>query len=130
MSIRKPGLPPERARGAARKPIDAPIALVPFIDFLVVLVVFLLTAFGTSELSAQNLAGARHVDELGAWATVAIDRHAVTIDGRRMASTADLASRPETERIEALVTEVQRLARDWPILHPREPAMTRVTLQV
>ena len=56
MAIRRPGarllrsvpFAFVRARDGGRKAVDATIAMVPFIDFLVVLVVFLLTFFTAS----------------------------------------------------------------------------------
>ena len=45
----------ERVSGHARKSVDHQIPLIPFIDFLIVLVIFLLMSFSASgELVAQQ----------------------------------------------------------------------------
>ncbi|HEY8432850.1 MAG TPA: biopolymer transporter ExbD, partial [Sandaracinaceae bacterium] len=45
----------DRVAGGGRKSVDVSIALIPFIDFLITLVVFLLTSFSaTGELLAQR----------------------------------------------------------------------------
>jgi biopolymer transport protein ExbD len=120
--------------GGGRKDLNVEIALIPFIDFLIVLVVFLLMSFAASgELVAQqptiNMPTADHVDLLEIAPIIAVDAQVVTLDGNRMADTQTLAGSSEMERIEGLVQELERLKRNWSMLHPTEPFDGRVILQ-
>ena len=124
----------DRVAGGGRKATDVPIALVPFIDFLITLVVFLLTSFSaTGELLAQRpnlvMPPAANTEAIEIAPIVAIDPQVVTLDNRRMADTETLASNPNLERIEQLVTDLETMRRNWSVLHPREPFAGTVILQ-
>lgn len=133
MSIAKPQTPllhhvplafvRRRVLGSGRKGVDAAIPLVPFIDFLITLVVFLLSSFSASgELPPQSLVvpSAEHAYDLELAPILAIDAHLVTLDGRRMADTATLASTAGLTRIDALVNDLETRHRNWSILHPHD----------
>ena len=140
MAIHRPGavllrnvpLPFVRARaaGGGRKALDAQIPLVPFIDFLIVLVVFLLSSFDASgELPvAMALPEAEHASALDIAPVIAIDARSVTLDGRRVADTASLTERSERVRIEPLVDDLETLRANWRVLHPNEPFPAAVVL--
>src|SRR5690349_22580240 len=88
--------------GHGKKAMDHEIPLVPFIDFLITLVVFLLTSFSASgELLAQQpnlkMPDARHVIDLEIQPIVAINPDVITLDGRRMADTRTLAAEAQVE---------------------------------
>jgi biopolymer transport protein ExbD len=124
----------KKVSGHGSKAVDVSIPLVPFIDFLIVLVVFLLISFSASgELLAQKanltMPKAANVADLEPNPVVAIDTVTVTLDGRRMADTATLASDPKVERIEPLIQDLETLKRNWSILHPTEPFPGQVVLQ-
>lgn len=124
----------DRVAGGGKKPVDASIALVPFIDFLIVLVVFLLTSFNaTGELLAQQpsivMPKAKNAIVLEIAPVVAIDAKVVTLDGRRMADSQSLAQSPQLERIEQLVQDLETLKRNWSILHPQEAFPGAIVLQ-
>jgi biopolymer transport protein ExbD len=124
----------KKVSGHGAKAVDISIPLVPFIDFLIVLVVFLLISFSASgELLAQKanltMPKAANVADLEPNPVVAIDTITVTLDGRRMADTATLASDPKVERIEPLIQDLETLKRNWSILHPTEPFPGQVVLQ-
>ena len=144
MPIRQPGrvllknVPLEfvakKVSGHGGKAVDASIPLVPFIDFLIVLVVFLLISFSASgELLAQKanlkMPKASNVAEIEVSPVIAVDPIVVTLDGRRMADTATLAADPKVERIEQLIQDLETLKRNWSILHPQEPFPGQVILQ-
>jgi len=81
-----------KVAGGGRKALDANIPLVPFIDFLITLVVFLLSSFSASgELIAQRagltMPSATNAVELELAPIVQIDARVITLDGRRMADT-------------------------------------------
>ena len=136
MPIHKPGsallrnLPLEfvakKVQGGGHKAINTEIPLIPFIDFLIVLVVFLLITFSaTGELLAQKpsitMPKAANVVDIEIQPVIAIDPVVVTLDGRRMADTATLAADPKVERMENLIQDLDTLRRNWAILHPQEP---------
>lgn len=124
----------DRVAGGGRRGVDVPIALVPFIDFLIVLVVFLLTSFSASgELLAQRpnlvMPEAANVIDIEIAPIIAIDAQVVTLDNRRMADTPSLAATAQLERIEQLVQELETLKRNWAVLHPNDPFQGMVILQ-
>ncbi len=124
----------DRVAGGGRKAVDVPIALIPFIDFLMVVVIFLLMSFSASgELLAQQksikMPDAANAVNLEVAPIVSIDAQVVALDGRRMADTPSLAQSPQTERIEKLIQDLETLKRNWSILHPSEPFPGTVILQ-
>jgi biopolymer transport protein ExbD len=124
----------DRVAGGGRKSVDVSVALIPFIDFLIVIVVFLLMSFSASgELLAQRpnlvMPEARNVIDLEISPIIAIDPQVVTLDNRRMADTQSLASNAQLERIEQLVQDLETLRRNWTVLHPRDPFTGTVVLQ-
>jgi len=123
-----------KVSGHARKGTNTEIPLIPFIDFLIVLVVFLLISFSASgELLAQRpnltMPKASNVVMLEIAPVIAVDPIVVTLDGRRMADTATLAADPKVERIEQMIQDLETLKRNWSILHPQEPFPGQVILQ-
>ncbi|UJR84252.1 ExbD/TolR family protein [Sandaracinus amylolyticus] len=123
-----------KVAGGGRKSMDSQIPLVPFIDFLITLVVFLLSSFSASgELLSQRpnlvMPNATNAIDLELAPIVAIDARVVTLDGRRMADTPTLAANAGLERIEQLVSDLETLRRNWSILHAREPFPGTVIVQ-
>lgn len=123
-----------KVAGGGRKSVDQNIPLVPFIDFLITLVVFLLSSFSASgELLSQRpnlvMPNAQNAIDLELAPIVAIDARVVTLEGRRMADTQTLAATAGLERIEQLVTDLETLRRNWSILHAREPFPGTVIVQ-
>ena len=144
MAIHKPGrvllrevplrFVSNKVSGHGRKSTNTEIPLIPFIDFLIVLVVFLLISFSaTGQLLAQKpnlqMPKAANVVTLEISPIIAIDTVVVTLDGRRMADTATLAADPKVERIEQMIQDLETLKRNWSILHPQEPFPGQVILQ-
>jgi len=124
----------DRVAGGARKGVDTSVALIPFIDFLIVLVVFLLTSFSASgELLAQQpnlrMPDATNVVNLEIAPIIAINPQVITLDGRRMADTTSLAASPQLERVEQIVQDLETLKRNWTILHPQQPFPGTVIIQ-
>lgn len=124
----------KKVGGHGAKAVDVSIPLVPFIDFLIVLVVFLLISFSASgELLAQKanlkMPKASNVTDIDVSPVIAVDPVVITLDGRRMADTATLAADPKVERIEQLIQDLETLKRNWSILHPQEPFPGQVILQ-
>jgi biopolymer transport protein ExbD len=124
----------KKVSGHGRKNTNTEIPLIPFIDFLIVLVVFLLISFSASgELLAQKpnlqMPKASNVVTIEIAPVIAVDPIVVTLDGRRMADTASLAADPRVERLEQLIQDLETLKRNWSILHPSEPFPGQVILQ-
>ena len=124
----------KKVTGHAGKALNAEIPLIPFIDFLIVLVVFLLISFSASgELLAQKpnlkMPKAENVVDIEISPVIAIDPIVVTLDGRRMADTASLAADPKVERMEQMIQDLETLKRNWSILHPQEPFPGQVIVQ-
>jgi len=124
----------KKVSGHGRKTTNTEIPLIPFIDFLIVLVVFLLISFSASgELLAQKpnliMPKVQNVVNLEISPVIAIDTVVVTLDGRRMADTATLAADPKVERIEQLIQDLETLKRNWSILHPQQPFPGQVIMQ-
>ena len=120
--------------GHGKKSVDHEIPLVPFIDFLVTLVVFLLTSFSASgELLAQQpnlkMPDAKNKVDLEIQPVIAINPDVITLDGRRMADTRTLAQEARVERMEQLIQDLETLKRNWSILHPTDPFAGTVILQ-
>ena len=123
-----------RIGGQATKPVDATLPLVPIIDLMICMVVFLLMSFGASgELVAQKasikMPSAAQGDELDRAPTVAIDPVVITLDDLRVADTATLAADARLERIEDLVQRLETMKRNWAMLHPRGDFPGQLTLQ-
>lgn len=124
----------KKVTGGGHKAVDSSIPLVPFIDFLITLVVFLLTSFSASgELLAQQpnlrMPDAAHTEDLEIAPIIAINPQVMTLDGRRMADTQSLAQNPAMERIEQLVQDLETMKRNWAILHPNQPFPGTVIIQ-
>lgn len=120
--------------GGGRKSLDMSIPLVPFIDFLITLVVFLLMSFSASgELVAQKpsitMPSAENAVDLEIAPILAIDAQLVTLDGEKVADATELAADAKVERIEALVTRLDTQRRNWEILHANEKFKGHVILQ-
>lgn len=123
-----------RVAGGGRKSVDTSISLVPFIDFLIVLVVFLLTNFGSQIVTAaqddlMRLPEGVNTETLEEAPMVAINRQVVMLNGVRMADTASLAASAEVAPIQQLVQDLETLKRNWSILHPQQPFAGVVVIQ-
>ena len=112
-----------RVVGGGGKSVNMEIPLIPFIDFLITLVVFLLMSFSaTGELVAQQatirLPSADHTTQLEMSPVISIDANVVTLDGRRIVDTPSLLTAAEASRIEPLVEALELKKRQWSMLHP------------
>ncbi|MCA9608819.1 MAG: biopolymer transporter ExbD [Myxococcales bacterium] len=141
MAIRAPGARLLRdvpfrfieARGREKRSVDAQITLVPFIDFLLTVVVFLLMSFSSSgEITVlPGLPDAEHgATDATIAPVIAIDADQVTIDGRRVADTRALLADARLARVEPLVRDLEVQRDNWQVLHPGQEAPTDVVVQV
>lgn len=123
----------DRVAGGGRKGVDAAIALVPFIDFLIVLVVFLLTSFGNEQVITQvdgmKMPQATNVVNLETAPIITISRDLVLLEGKQMANVSDLKANAAVERIEQLVQTLEAQKRNWSIMHAGDVFPGTVILQ-
>lgn len=122
----------DRVAGGARKSVDMQLPLVPFIDFLIVLVVFLIMNFATAGAqpnAAITMPSAANTETLEVAPVIAIDGRVVTVDGVRVADTQTLNMDTSLERIEGLYTHLEQSRENWSVLHPREAFPGAVIIQ-
>ena len=94
----------KRVTGHGRKAVDHQIPLIPFIDFLIVLVIFLLMSFSASgELVAQQptitMPKAKNTEQIEISPIVAVDERVITLDGTRVADTQTQGQSAQVDRI-------------------------------
>ena len=114
-----------RVAGHGRKSVDHTIPLIPFIDFLIVLVIFLLMSFSASgELVAHQptiiMPDAATTEALETAPIISIDHRVITLNGNRIADTQTQGQSSEVNPIEPLVQGLDTERRTWETLHPTE----------
>jgi biopolymer transport protein ExbD len=123
-----------RVSGHGRKSVDHQIPLIPFIDFLIVLVIFLLMSFSASgELVAQQptitMPQAKNTEQIEVSPIVAVDERVITLDGTRVADTQTQGQSAQVDRIEPLIQGLEAEKRKWETIHPSEPFAGQVIVQ-
>ena len=124
----------DRVSGHGRKSVDHQIPLIPFIDFLIVLVIFLLMSFSASgELVAQQptitMPQAKNTEQIEISPIVAVDERVITLDGTRVADTQTQGQSAQVDRIEPLIQGLEAEKRKWETIHPSEPFAGQVIVQ-
>ena len=124
----------ERVSGHARKAVDHQIPLIPFIDFLIVLVIFLLMSFSASgELVAQQptieMPDAKNTEQIEISPIIAVDERVITLDGTRVADTQTQGQSAQVDRIEPLISGLEAEKRKWETIHPSETFAGQVIVQ-
>jgi biopolymer transport protein ExbD len=123
-----------RVSGHGRKSVDHQIPLIPFIDFLIVLVIFLLMSFSASgELVAQQptitMPDAENTQQIEISPIIAVDERVITLDGTRVADTQTQGQSAQVDRIEPLIQGLEAEKRKWETIHPSEPFAGQVIVQ-
>ena len=124
----------DRVSGHGRKEVDHQIPLIPFIDFLIVLVIFLLMSFSASgELIAQQptitMPDAQNTEQIEISPIVAVDERVITLDGTRVADTQTQGQSAQVDRIEPLIQGLEAEKRKWETIHHSEPFAGQVIVQ-
>jgi len=124
----------ERVSGHGRKAVDHQIPLIPFIDFLIVLVIFLLMSFSASgELVAQQptitMPTAKNTEQIEVSPIVAVDERVITLDGTRVADTQTQGQSAQVDRIEPLIQGLEAEKQKWQTIHASEPFAGQVIVQ-
>lgn len=130
----------KHAHGGKKDP-NINLNLTSMIDFLTVVVIFLLMSFAASgEISSiqrgLELPEAEQTRDVERAPIIAITKDVITLDvggqGHRIADVPSLMRESGAAgdwRIEALVQDLDTLKRNWSIIHPREPFPAAVVLQ-
>ncbi|MEM9190213.1 MAG: biopolymer transporter ExbD [Myxococcota bacterium] len=116
-----------------RRGVNATIVLVPFIDFLIVLVVFLLstsTKDAISEGADLKLPSGEHVSILDSAPIITVGRREIAVDGFRVADTTTVIETAELPLAEALEARLERSRSIWNQLRPDTQYPGMVVLMV
>ncbi len=125
----------KKVTGHGGKSLDASIPLVPFIDFLITLVVFLLMSFSASgELLAQvpnlKMPTAGNVKNLEPGiAVIAINADVITVGGTRVENTRTVAQDAQIRPIDGIVQYLEQEKRKYSLIHPGKVFQGEVILQ-
>lgn len=118
--------------GHGHKATDASLNLTSMIDFLLTVVLFLLSNFGTAqEMASQQgleVPTVPHADQLHMASIVSVSERAVMLDGRPVASPQEVLA--STDRIDRLFERLQDVRRTWAVTHPTEPFAGDIIFQV
>ncbi len=103
--------------------------MVPFIDFLVAILAFLILHFSPAPCgeTAHSLPNARHGIALEVAPILTVDERNITLDGIHIAAVETVARSPLS--IPPLVQSLEQLRRNWAILHPAQPFPAAVIVQ-
>jgi biopolymer transport protein ExbD len=123
-----------RTGGHTAKPVDSDLPLLPVIDLMICMVVFLLMSFSASgDLLAQRpsieMPSAATGHELEPALTLVVDPVVVLLDEQRVADTVALAADAKVERIEPLIQALETMKQNWALLHPGKEFRGELTLQ-
>ncbi|MDP3276407.1 MAG: biopolymer transporter ExbD [Deltaproteobacteria bacterium] len=121
-----------RVSGHGSKSVNADLNLTSMIDYLTIVVVFLLSNFGTAQqVSSQQgleVPSVPHALALRSAPIVSISSQAILLDGQRIANPTEVMA--STDRIDRLYERLQDSRRTWPILHAGEPFRGEVVFQI
>lgn len=122
----------KKVGGHGHKPTDAALNLTSMIDFLLTVVLFLLSNFGTAQEVASaaglEIPTVPHADQLHMAPIVSISAQAILHDGQRVANPAEVLA--STDRIDRLFERLQDSRRTWPVTHPNEPFAGDIIFQI
>lgn len=124
----------KKVMGGGSRSVNQDLPLVPFIDFLLCLVLFLLASFSASgELPIDKnvkLPNAQNAESMIEAPMVAVSGTQILVDGTPAGSTRAIVDANRLQRIEELA-EILKNKRDlWTQLHPGEKHPGNVILQV
>ena len=118
-----------RGIARSRRSTAASLSLTSMIDFLVVMVVFLLTTFSPAARGHVNVEAVNVTDLLDA-PTVAVEGNQVFLDGRSVDTTTSLEGRGRVEVLSWLEAALKAQRATWKQLNPGKPAPGAVVLQL
>ncbi len=120
--------------GKGGKSVNAELALVPFIDFLLVTVIFLLMSFSASGNYSMDrhisLPAAENVEAVVEAPMVAVNGNQVLVDGDLAGSTRAIEDQGRMSRIDELFDLLGRKRELWKSFHPDKPFPGICILQI
>jgi len=124
----------KRARGGGERAVNQEIPLIPFIDFLLCIVLFLLASFSaTSEVPPDksiHLPGAANVMKMTDAPTVSIAGTQILVDGSRAGSTQSIEDANRMQRVDELFHILKNKRELWKQLNPGREFPGVAVLQV
>jgi len=123
-----------KVAGEGGRPVDAPLALVPFIDFLLVTVIFLLMSFSAGgDINVDRhikLPSAENVEAAVVAPMVAVNGNQVLVDGELVGSTRAIEERGVMMRVDQLFERLKSKRELWKSFHPQQAFPGVCLLQV
>ena len=123
-----------KTQGHAQRDVNAPLALIPFIDLLLVTVIFLLMTFSASgEIGVDKhikLPQAENVIDVVDAPMVAVNGNQVLVDGNLAGSTRAVEDLGRMQKIDELFDMLKRKRELWKSFHPNKPFPGVCILQV
>jgi biopolymer transport protein ExbD len=120
--------------GHGSRSINESLNLIPFIDFLLVTVIFLLMSFSASgELTVDKnikLPGAENVESVVEAPMVAVNGNQVLVDGHLAGSTRAIEDLGRMQKVDELFDVLKRKRELWKSFHPNKPFPGVCILQV
>lgn len=124
----------KKVTGHGGRAVNADIALIPFIDFLLVTVIFLLLSFSASgEIGVDKhikLPTAENVEAVIDAPMVAVNGNQVLVDGTLAGSTRAIEDLGRMQKIDELFDLLKRKRELWKSFHPNKPFPGVAILQV
>jgi biopolymer transport protein ExbD len=123
-----------KVTGKGGKEVNASLALVPFIDFLLVTVIFLLMSFSASGNYHMDrhitLPAAKNVEGVVEAPMVAVNGNQVMVDGELAGSTRAIEDQGVMRRVDLLFDLLRRKRELWKSFHPDKPFPGVCLLQI
>jgi biopolymer transport protein ExbD len=122
----------KKVGGHGAKSVNADLNLTSMIDYLVIVVVFLLSNFGSAQqVSSQQgleIPTVPHALTLKSAPIVSISSQAILLDGQRIANPTEVMA--STDRIDRLFERLSEAKRNWPIVHPNDQFRGEIVFQI
>jgi len=123
-----------RVSGHGGRSVNQELALVPFIDFLLVTVIFLLMSFSASgEIGVDKnikLPTAENAESVIEAPMVAVNGNQVLVDGHLAGSTRAIEDLGRMQKVDELFDLLKRKRELWKSFHPNKPFPGVCILQV
>jgi biopolymer transport protein ExbD len=122
----------KKVGGHGGKSVNADLNLTSMIDYLMIVVVFLLSNFGTAQQVASQqgleVPTVPHAAALRSAPIVSISAQSILLDGQRIANPTEVMA--STDRIDRLYERLQDARRNYPMLHPNDPFRGEIVFQI
>ena len=124
----------QKVVGHGARSVNESLNLVPFIDFLLVTVIFLLMSFSASgEIGVDKnivLPSAENVESVVEAPMVAVNGNQVLVDGQLAGSTRAIEDLGRLQKVDELFDLLKRKRELWKSFHPNKPFPGVAILQV